>query len=241
MTAYSCRSDVFLALEKEESTEPCELSSSLDSCCSPSSRSALCICSHRHSVDRVGTDMRSLHTRTLQTKASVRWNGSLLLGGTNGFVPGLFLSHVLWTGCSPTESSRGQREDTVSIAKGKTGRSSPSTVYRGTRNHTFKRSGNTREASTVRKPCLLGVTVISLINRRDLQKMSSKISEELSRNLLFKSELRQLTASIQSYLDTTVRTVVTPLIESNQQLTKRVEELEKKVCELQNQQHSSVC
>ncbi|KAK8820040.1 hypothetical protein WA538_002138, partial [Blastocystis sp. DL] len=66
----------------------------------------------------------------------------------------------------------------------------------------------------------------------DLQKMSSKISGELSRNLLFKSELRQLTASIQSYLDTTVRTVVTPLIESNQQLTKRVEELEKKVCEL---------
>ena len=72
---------------------------------------------------------------------------------------------------------------------------------------------------------------------RDLQKMSSKISGELSRNLLFKSELRQLTASIQSYLDTTVRTVVTPLIESNQQLTKRVEELEKKVCELQGQPH----
>ncbi|KAK8802972.1 hypothetical protein WA588_002131 [Blastocystis sp. NMH] len=71
----------------------------------------------------------------------------------------------------------------------------------------------------------------------DLQKMSSKISGELSRNLLFKSELRQLTASIQSYLDTTVRTVVTPLIESNQQLTKRVEELEKKVCELQGQPH----
>lgn len=92
-------------------------------------------------------------------------------------------------------------------------------------------SGNPASLESLSSPSMI---------RRELQKMSSKISEELSRNLLFKSELRQLTASIQSYLDTTVRTVVTPLIESNQQLTKRVEELEKKVCELQGQQHSPV-
>ena len=32
MSADLCREDIFLALEKEQSTEPCELSSYSDSC-----------------------------------------------------------------------------------------------------------------------------------------------------------------------------------------------------------------
>lgn len=64
----------------------------------------------------------------------------------------------------------------------------------------------------------------------DLQQLSSTISGELTKNLLFQSELRRLSSSIEAYLESTVA----PLVEQNRELTKRVVELESQVAQLQN-------
>lgn len=66
----------------------------------------------------------------------------------------------------------------------------------------------------------------------DLQQLSSTISGELTKNLLFQSELRRLSSSIETYLDS----IVSPLVEQNQELTKRVVELENQVAQLQSKQ-----